>query len=108
MRNCVFRLQFSTRAGETVPRTRNPAPRPPLIDALSPNGEAPFSVEAFSCHKAGNPRSEYEDAWAIRGSDSPTRCRVAVADGATEGRFSEFWAGRLGGSVVRGRVAGAG
>src|SRR5256886_16323081 len=106
MRNCVFRLQFSTRAGETVPRTRNPAPRPPLIDALSPNGEAPFSVEAFSCHKAGNPRTEYEDAWAIRGSDSPTRCRVAVADGATESSFSALWAALLVESFVRGRSSG--
>ena len=51
-----------------------------MIGALHPVGAAPFSIEAFSCQKAGNARSEYEDAWAIRGSDSPTRCRVAVAD----------------------------
>ena len=77
-----------------------------MIDALHPNGEAPFSVEAFSCQKAGNARSEYEDAWAIRGSDSPTRCRVAVADGATESSFSALWAALLVESFVRGRVHG--
>lgn len=69
-------------------------------------GQAPFSVEAFSCQKAGNARAEYEDAWAIRGSDSPTRCRVAVADGATESSFSALWAGLLVESFVRGRSAG--
>jgi hypothetical protein len=69
-------------------------------------GPAPFSVEAFSCQKAGNARSEYEDAWAIRGSDSPTRCRVAVADGATESSFSALWAGLLVESFVRGRSHG--
>jgi hypothetical protein len=69
-------------------------------------GEAPFLVEAFSCQKAGNVRTEYEDAWAIRGSDSPTRCRVAVADGATESSFSALWAGLLVESFVRGRSSG--
>jgi len=77
-----------------------------VIDALHPNGAAPFSVEAFSCQKAGNARAEYEDAWAIRGSDSPTRCRVAVADGATESSFSALWAALLVESFVRGRVQG--
>ena len=77
-----------------------------MIDALHPNGAAPFSVEAFSCQKAGNARSEYEDAWAIRGSDSPTRCRVAVADGATESSFSALWAALLVESFVRGRIQG--
>jgi len=77
-----------------------------VIDALHPNGAAPFSVEAFSCQKAGNARSEYEDAWAIRGSDSPTRCRVAVADGATESSFSALWAALLVESFVRGRIQG--
>src|ERR671934_1467455 len=65
-----------------------------------------FSVEAFSCQKAGNARSEYEDAWAIRGSDSPTRCRLAVADGATESSFSALWAALLVESFVRGRAHG--
>jgi len=77
-----------------------------VIDALHPNGAAPFSVEAFSCQKAGNARSEYEDAWAIRGSDSPTRCRVAIADGATESSFSALWAALLVESFVRGRAHG--
>ena len=48
-----------------------------------------LSVQAFSCQKAGNARTEYEDAWAIRG------CRVAVADGATESSFSALWAALL-------------
>ena len=77
-----------------------------MIDALHPVSAAPFSVEAFSCQKAGNARSEYEDAWAIRGSDSPTRCRVAVADGATESSFSALWAALLVESFVRGRAHG--
>jgi len=77
-----------------------------VIDALHPGTAAPFSVEAFSCQKAGNARSEYEDAWAIRGSDSPTRCRVAVADGATESSFSALWAALLVESFVRGRSHG--
>jgi hypothetical protein len=77
-----------------------------VIDALHPVSAAPFSIEAFSCQKAGNARSEYEDAWAIRGSDSPTRCRVAVADGATESSFSALWAALLVESFVRGRSHG--
>ena len=77
-----------------------------MIEALHPAGAAPFSIEAFSCQKAGNARSEYEDAWAIRGSDSPTRCRVAVADGATESSFSALWAALLVESFVRGRAHG--
>jgi hypothetical protein len=77
-----------------------------VIDALHPVSAAPFSVEAFSCQKAGNARTEYEDAWAIRGSDSPTRCRVAVADGATESSFSALWAALLVESFVRGRSSG--
>ena len=77
-----------------------------MIDALHPVSAALFSVEAFSCQKAGNARSEYEDAWAIRGSDSPTRCRVAVADGATESSFSALWAALLVERFVRGRAHG--
>ena len=77
-----------------------------MIDALHPVSAAPFSIEAFSCQKAGNARSEYEDAWAVRGSDSPTRCRVAVADGATESSFSALWAALLVESFVRGRSHG--
>jgi serine/threonine protein phosphatase PrpC len=77
-----------------------------VIDALHPVSAAPFSIEAFSCQKAGNARSEYEDAWAIRGSDSPTRCRIAVADGATESSFSALWAALLVESFVRGRSHG--
>lgn len=69
-------------------------------------GPAPFAVEAFSCQKAGNAKAEYEDAWAIRGSDSPTRCRVAVADGATESSFSALWAGLLVESFVRATSTG--
>jgi hypothetical protein len=77
-----------------------------VIDALHPVSAAPFSIDAFSCQKAGNARTEYEDAWAIRGSDSPTRCRVAVADGATESSFSALWAALLVESFVRGRRHG--
>ena len=71
-------------------------------------GQAPFSVEAFSCQKAGNARTEYEDAWAVRGAESSVQCRVAVADGATESSFSALWAALLVESFVRGRSAGAG
>jgi hypothetical protein len=77
-----------------------------VIDALHPVGVAPFSVEVFSCQKAGNARTEYEDAWAIRGSDSPTRCRVAIADGATESSFSALWAALLVESFVRSSAHG--
>ncbi len=77
-----------------------------MTEALNTVSAAPFSVEAFSCQKAGNARSEYEDAWAIRGSDSPTRCRVAIADGATESSFSALWAALLVESFVRGRAHG--
>jgi hypothetical protein len=77
-----------------------------VIDALHPVSTAPFSIEAFSAQKAGNARTEYEDAWAIRGSDSPTRCRVAIADGATESSFSALWAALLVESFVRGRSHG--
>ncbi len=77
-----------------------------MIDTRHPISPAPFSIEAFSCQKAGNARTEYEDAWAIRGSDSPTRCRVAVADGATESSFSALWAALLVESFVRGRSHG--
>jgi len=77
-----------------------------VTEALNTVSAAPFSVEAFSCQKAGNARSEYEDAWAIRGSDSPTRCRVAIADGATESSFSALWAALLVESFVRGRAHG--
>ena len=77
-----------------------------MNEPLHPNIQAPFSVEAFSCQKSGNASTEYEDAWAIRGSDSPTRCRVAVADGATESSFSALWAALLVESFVRGRSSG--
>jgi hypothetical protein len=75
-------------------------------EPLHPITQAPFSVEAFSCQKHGNASTEYEDAWAIRGSDSPNRCRVAVADGATESSFSALWAALLVESFVRGRSNG--
>lgn len=77
-----------------------------MTEPLHHSGQAPFSVEAFSCQKAGNARTEYEDAWAIRGSDSPTRCRIAIADGATESSFSALWAGLLVESFVRHRSNG--
>src|SRR5215470_10593617 len=77
-----------------------------MIDPLHPQISAPFSVEAFSCQKAGNASAEYEDAWAVRGSDSPTRCRIAVADGATESSFSALWAALLVESFVRGSAHG--
>ncbi len=77
-----------------------------MNEPLHPITQAPFSVEAFSCQKNGNATTEYEDAWAIRGSDSPNRCRVAVADGATESSFSALWAALLVESFVRGRSSG--
>jgi hypothetical protein len=60
---------------------------PGIVEEASPG---PFSVVAFSCAKAGNAPSEYEDAWC--GSDGASRCRVGVADGATESSFSGLWA----------------
>src|SRR5206468_4256076 len=81
--------------GGPVPVHRDRPLEPPVIDALHPVGVAQFSVEAFSCQKAGNARTEYEDAWAIRGSDSPTRCLVVIDDGATESSFSALWAALL-------------
>jgi len=75
-------------------------------EPLHPITQVPFSVEAFSCQKHGNASTEYEDAWAIRGSDSPNRCRVAVADGATESSFSALWAALLVESFVRRRSTG--
>jgi hypothetical protein len=66
----------------------------------------PFAIEAFSCAKAGNRREEYEDAWAVRGGDSPRAARVAVTDGATEASFSALWAVLLAESWVRARASG--
>ena len=77
-----------------------------MNEPLHPITQAPFSVEAFPCQKHGNASTEYEDAWAIRGSDSPNRCRVAIADGATESSFSALWAALLVESFVRGRSNG--
>ena len=77
-----------------------------MNEPLHPITQAPFSVEAFSCQKHGNASTEYEDAWAIRGSDSPNRCRVAIADGATESSFSALWAALLVESFVRNRSSG--
>jgi hypothetical protein len=75
---------------------------------VSPTGVAagPLSIEGFSCPKAGNRREEYEDAWAVRGSDSPRAARVAVTDGATEASFSALWAILLAESWVRARGTG--
>lgn len=71
-----------------------------------PPAAGPYLVEAFACAKAGNRREEYEDAWAVRGSDSPRQVRVAVADGATETSFSGLWATLLAERWVRGRESG--
>ncbi len=75
--------------------------------SFPPGAEArPFAVEAFACAKAGNRREEYEDAWAVRGSDSPRAARVAVTDGATEASFSALWAVLLAEAWVRSRTTG--
>ncbi len=75
--------------------------------SFAPGAEArPFAIEAFSCAKAGNRREEYEDAWAVRGSDSPRAVRVAVTDGATEASFSALWAALLAETWVRSRTGG--
>lgn len=71
-----------------------------------PPGGGPYAVEAFACAKAGNRREEYEDAWAVRGSDSPRQVRAAVADGATETSFSGLWATLLSERWARGREVG--
>jgi hypothetical protein len=69
-------------------------------------GAGPFAIDAFWCAKAGNRREEYEDAWAVRGSDSPRAARVAVCDGATEASFSGLWAALLAETWVRSRASG--
>jgi hypothetical protein len=69
-------------------------------------GAGPLAIDAFACAKAGNRREEYEDAWAVRGGDSPRAARVAVTDGATEASFSALWAVLLAESWVRSRIAG--
>ncbi|HSN93398.1 MAG TPA: hypothetical protein VLS93_19360 [Anaeromyxobacteraceae bacterium] len=69
-------------------------------------GAGPLAIDAFACAKAGNRREEYEDAWAVRGGDSPRMARVAVTDGATEASFSALWATLLAESWVRSRVTG--
>jgi hypothetical protein len=69
-------------------------------------GAGPLLIEAFACPKAGNRREEYEDAWAVRGSDSPRFARVSVTDGATEASFSKLWAILLAESWVRSRSTG--
>lgn len=71
-----------------------------------PPGAGPYAIQAFACAKAGNRREEYEDAWAVRGSDSPRQVRVAVADGATETSFSALWAILLAERWARGRESG--
>jgi hypothetical protein len=75
--------------------------------SLSGAAAGPLAIEGFSCPKAGNRREEYEDAWAVRGSDSPRAARVAVTDGATEASFSALWAILLAESWVRARSTGA-
>lgn len=70
-------------------------------------GSGPLLIEAFACPKAGNRREEYEDAWAVRGSDSPRAARVSVTDGATEASFSKLWATLLAEAWVRSRSTGA-
>jgi len=69
-------------------------------------GAGPLVIEAFACPKAGHRREEYEDAWAVRGSDSPRAARVAVTDGATEASFSKLWAALLAEAWVRSRSIG--
>lgn len=70
-------------------------------------GAPPFAIDAFACAKAGNRREEYEDAWAVRGSDSPRAARVSVCDGATEASFSGLWATLLAETWVRSRTSGS-
>ncbi len=70
-------------------------------------GAGPLVIEGFACQKAGHRREEYEDAWAVRGSDSPRAARVSVTDGATEASFSQLWALLLAEAWVRNRSTGA-
>ncbi len=75
--------------------------------SFAPGAEVPaLAFDAFACAKAGNRREEYEDAWAVRGSDSPRAARVAVCDGATEASFSALWAALLAQTWVRARASG--
>jgi serine/threonine protein phosphatase PrpC len=53
-------------------------------------GEYTFQTRSFSLHKKGGSPSEYEDRSAIGAQD--VCLRVAVADGTTEGLFSDVWA----------------
>jgi hypothetical protein len=53
-------------------------------------GEFAIQTRSFCLHKKGSSLSEYEDRSAIGVQD--TCLRVAVADGTTEGLFSDVWA----------------
>jgi hypothetical protein len=67
---------------------------------------ARFAIDTFTCPKAGNAQADYEDAWAVRLDGRRDRCRIAIADGATESSFSGLWATLLVESYVRGRADG--
>lgn len=63
-------------------------------------------VEPFFIEKAGNKKSEYEDAfWPLQEAELDNSCiRLAVADGATESSFSGIWASQLVKAFGGGRI----
>src|SRR5579864_6082712 len=65
------------------------------------------SAQPFWAPKAGNQKSEYEDAFCPERSlvsEKETRFRFAVADGATETSFSGIWAKQLVRSFCKGEL----
>jgi len=89
-----------------VPRHRNPARETPVIRRAPSGSAASFSVEAFSCQKAGTPRR-------VRGrrgrSVARTRPRLPRGGGRRrhESSFSALWR-RSGGELRRRPLAWAG
>jgi hypothetical protein len=63
-------------------------------------------LESYWTPKAGNRDDEYEDAFAPGPGPTPDTggYRFAVADGATESSYSQFWAELLGRTAMNGRL----
>lgn len=66
-------------------------------------------VTTAATHKAGNDRSEMEDAWfPTEGYETEAwRFRAAVSDGATETSYSREWAHELARGYATGRLEGS-
>jgi hypothetical protein len=69
-------------------------PLPLEINFHVGEGKYNFKTFSFCTHKNGGNESENEDRYAISSHDSSC-LRIAVADGTTEGLYSDVWAGLL-------------